>query len=531
MFMDINAKSFQRTIMNRGKLLIFKCVVSIAALMAVSCNQPTSTDVFVGKAGVCGALRDLSSVRTPKIKSLPSVGTLPSSVDLSANMPPVGDQGNQSSCVAFACAYAAKTLSEKPYQGWDVNTPHCQFSPSFVYNQAKNSHCNDSSSAQGMYVSAALELLKNKGCDYLEMFPYTSEYCDAMPDKPSLDRASFYKINEWHTLPTDVVDYKTALVAGYPVIITVYIYPDFDNLYSGNPVYDNLSGNPRGYHAVCIVGYDDAKGAFKFVNSWGTDWGLGGYGWISYSIITEARLGCDGYYFINNKTGKVARDIDIGANGVIWVVGTEEPQGRIYFETENCWKMLPDGEAVKIAVDPNGVPWIIKSDNSIHHWTGSLWERIPGTAQDIDIGADGSVYIVGMGNSENPEGQIFKWTGSSWELLPNSAAMKITVDPSGTPWIITSNNNVHRWTGSSWEQMPEAAQDIDIGADGSVYIVGAGDFTNPQGPILKWTGYSWNLFPSGAAIKIAVDPNGIPWVNTIANSIHYWDGYDSWILK
>lgn len=517
--------------MNRGKLLIFKCIVSIAALMAVSCNQPTSTDVFEGKAGACGALRDSSSVRTPKLNKPPSVGTLPSTVDLSANMPPVGDQGNQSSCVAFACAYAAKTLSEKPYQGWDVNMPRCQFSPSFVYNQAKNSHCNDSSSAQGMYVSAALELLKNKGCDYLEMFPYTDTDCDAKPDSLSLSRAALYKINEWYALSTDITDYKTALAAGYPVIISVYVYPDFDNLYSGNPVYDNLSGNSRGYHAVCIVGYDDAKGAFKFANSWGADWGLGGYGWISYSIIPDAKLGCDGYYYVNYQKGRVARDIDIGADGTKWIVGTEGTQGRIYFYNGTSWELFPSGEAVKISVDPSGVLWIIKSNNTIHRWNGSSWVQMPGTAQEIDIGADGSVYIVGVGNSENQEGQIFKWTGSSWELLPNSSAMKISVDPSGNPWIITSDNNIHRWTGSSWEQLPETAQDIDIGADGSVYIIGTGNSTNPHGRILKWGGSYWSLLPRGAAMKITVDPNGIPWVITIVNSVHYWDGYDSWILK
>ena len=31
-----------------------------------------------------------------------------------------------------------------------------------------------------------------------------------------------------------------------------------------------------------IVGYDDRRSAFKIANSWGTDWGIGGYGWIDY---------------------------------------------------------------------------------------------------------------------------------------------------------------------------------------------------------------------------------------------------------
>src|SRR5262249_56575528 len=38
----------------------------------------------------------------------------------------------------------------------------------------------------------------------------------------------------------------------------------------------------RGGHAVCIVGYDDQKRQFKFINSWGTGWGDHGYGYLPY---------------------------------------------------------------------------------------------------------------------------------------------------------------------------------------------------------------------------------------------------------
>ena len=43
------------------------------------------------------------------------------------------------------------------------------------------------------------------------------------------------------------------------------------------------TGPLTGYHALMLVGYDDAKGAFKVRNSWGVDWGEAGYCWIDYS--------------------------------------------------------------------------------------------------------------------------------------------------------------------------------------------------------------------------------------------------------
>ncbi len=42
----------------------------------------------------------------------------------------------------------------------------------------------------------------------------------------------------------------------------------------------------RGYHAVVLTGYDDATMQFTFLNSWGKDWGDGGYGTMDYAFVT-----------------------------------------------------------------------------------------------------------------------------------------------------------------------------------------------------------------------------------------------------
>jgi len=56
---------------------------------------------------------------------------------------------------------------------------------------------------------------------------------------------------------------------------------------------------PVGSHAILLVGYDDdkvigdgkehekTKGAFLFKNSWSTDWGADGYGWLPYAYLTS----------------------------------------------------------------------------------------------------------------------------------------------------------------------------------------------------------------------------------------------------
>ena len=42
-------------------------------------------------------------------------------------------------------------------------------------------------------------------------------------------------------------------------------------------------------HAIALIGWDDTKGAWLLRNSWGTDWGMGGYMWIKYNSNNVGR--------------------------------------------------------------------------------------------------------------------------------------------------------------------------------------------------------------------------------------------------
>ena len=55
-----------------------------------------------------------------------------------------------------------------------------------------------------------------------------------------------------------------------------------ETTHGGEEVFDENVNNQGTNHSILLVGWGDAKGAWKIKNSWGTGWGYGGYGWIKY---------------------------------------------------------------------------------------------------------------------------------------------------------------------------------------------------------------------------------------------------------
>lgn len=103
--------------------------------------------------------------------------------------------------------------------------------------------------------------------------------------------AAKYKAKSWSQLPDgDYNAIKAQLANGNAVVIGIPVYPDFDNLDASNPIYDNVNSTSRGAHALCVICYDDSKKPVKIINSWGTEWGINGYGWISYDLIKSQNI-------------------------------------------------------------------------------------------------------------------------------------------------------------------------------------------------------------------------------------------------
>ncbi|KAB2806827.1 C1 family peptidase [Phaeocystidibacter luteus] len=227
--------------------------------------------------------------------SIEMLEDLPSSHDLAKWFPPPGDQGDQGSCVGWAVAYGVKTYQEAIELQRKPTRPEHMFSPSFIYNQINDWGCMGGSS-----IREALNLMKNSGVATLESFPYDESDCQALPSGEIKGDAKNYTIDSWKTVEFRSEGImKTLLFEGQPIVIGIVTDTWFNKLSEGE-VHRVSSNRTTGGHALVVIGYDDRRGAYKVLNSWGDDWGDNGYGWIAYDIFTS--MVREAYILVDSET-------------------------------------------------------------------------------------------------------------------------------------------------------------------------------------------------------------------------------------
>jgi hypothetical protein len=152
-------------------------------------------------------------------------------------------------------------------------------------------------------------------------FPYTAS--DTTPCSYSCTDMVTRVVN-WHTVAA--ADFKTSCYNEGPSYWRYDVYTDFaDNgrgfWYEAGPgdVYVNRGGSRRAGHAVLLIGWDDAKGAYLCKNSWGATSGPNGDGtfWIAYSgHVNNLGFGMSNFDLINNPQPPQTNTICIDVAGL-----------------------------------------------------------------------------------------------------------------------------------------------------------------------------------------------------------------------
>jgi C1A family cysteine protease len=230
---------------------------------------------------------------------------LPKSFSLKPYAPQPGDQTDYGTCVAWASAYAARTISESVAISRKNQTETTQnaFSPVYVYRTIRP---DDPECQQGARIFWALDLMKDSGAvkmldiERREDFPRVDISLYRKSKKfPIADYVTLFTREDQKKpglIPRMV---KKSLVEGKPIIIGMNTPNSF---MEAEKVWQPVE-SPEPYyggHAMCVVGYDDEKngGAFEIINSWGSEWGNGGFMWIPYKVFVDFVF--EGYEMIEN---------------------------------------------------------------------------------------------------------------------------------------------------------------------------------------------------------------------------------------
>ncbi len=277
-----------------GSAATIGCGMILAAFVLTLLPPATGQDEV--RPGLGLAFATPAQLRGIPLAHAPFAGAaLPASVDLSADMPPPGRQGTQNSCIGWAIAYALKSYQEKIEEGSSYVSGgrldgNRIFSPSFIYNQ-----CNGGRNVPIIFPDA-FNILSEQGAASWADMPYKNEDFVSQPSPAVRQRAGRYKIDYYRTVNIqDPKEVKAQLHARFPVMIGANVDEAFIHHPAGK-IWNSI-GTTIGGHAMVVVGYDDAKRAFKLMNSWGTQWADGGYCWVDYEhfrlVVTEGYVAHD----------------------------------------------------------------------------------------------------------------------------------------------------------------------------------------------------------------------------------------------
>ncbi|MCX7049306.1 MAG: hypothetical protein NTX50_27945 [Candidatus Sumerlaeota bacterium] len=236
--------------------------------------------------------------------------------------------------IAWAAGYYMMTAQEGKVRGWTSIPGNAsqQISPYFLQDHGASN-----------FFSNAAEMLRGTGGCTMALYPRANSpltprvYQDASQYKitgyyslfqhqPSLDRLGRFasRFNNDLNKIKSILDQGGYVVLGIPVFDSFIALDHKTNTYNRRDTIDSH----RGYHAVCVVKYDDRRyyelssqrGAFRVINAWGTKWGQAGYAWLGYDFVTRYALEA----WAMNNDGPLATVSPMVVKGLAKTVETQD---------------------------------------------------------------------------------------------------------------------------------------------------------------------------------------------------------------
>jgi C1A family cysteine protease len=266
-------------------------------------EPPDPRDLTLGKGVLASMMEKLALTRFLHRREMPP------RVDLSRWAGPVYFQGGFNTCNAHVVAGLVAYFEKKAHDR-DIAASRL-----FLYKVAKNFLQTDGDA--GVYIRQVMGVLKLVGVPPERYWPYPDPGTLAQPrssdplmseEPPAFCYAvagdyraiRYYRLDEEGQTPADLLCVAKAHLAGqvpfgfgFPLYEIAKEAQSTGKIAYPAPPQPNLAN-----HAVIAIGYDDdveiggdvkgaarTRGALRIKNSWSTQWGDGGYGWLPYEYV------------------------------------------------------------------------------------------------------------------------------------------------------------------------------------------------------------------------------------------------------
>lgn len=226
--------------------------------------------------------------------------TLPSTTDLRQWCPPVEDQESLGSCTANAGVGLLEYFEIRAFGR------HIDASRLFLYKVTRK--LMGMTGDTGAYLRDTMKAMALFGVPPEDSWPYVIADFENEPTAYCYAFAQNYQALQYYRLdppgvarPALLERIKNNLAHGLPSMFGFTVYNSINNPQRpGEIPFPSRRERWTGGHAVVTVGYDDDReitnpydgskttGALLIRNSWGTDWGDKGYGWLPYEYVSQS---------------------------------------------------------------------------------------------------------------------------------------------------------------------------------------------------------------------------------------------------